>query len=1129
MKHNDLILLQEHWLPAFDKQDLQDLLPGWKAHSACDEEGTEEINLSRRPVTYGGVATLWNQRLAQYVDEPTMEGNERILVTCLSIPNNPLCIINCYLPSGNSRVAMSKFVEDIDLLHTIIERYATTHEILLMGDLNEDHYNRSSKKEKMIRDMIKELQLKDLGVDIAGKNTYENPHLQHSSHIDHAMIKKKFARFQWQPASLPHLNTPHGDYNNTSYHHPVQTVAWFPIVSKKAIRKKERQLSKKLIFKRKETNPQIFQETLNQELQKLDPNLVSTDSAITILQSMIDTAMISSTPYIRPNNNLQKKKKSVQWTVELKLAISKSKEANYLWNKEGRPGKDHRLWQERKTSKRRVRAIQRRQGAEERRAIFQEITEASENDSRLLHKLIRRRRSQVKDTPGILADDNLITDEEEIRQSWATYFEGLSTPTNHNINTTHVTSAIEKLCHQDTRHKYHISLPLLEDVINNLSRGKAADINGYYAEQLQLFPKEAKLKLLDIINKIFDERMVPNALKYAYKLPIPKKGKDARIKDNYRGITVSSIILKTVELICLRLEMEHLIDKNTNDLQFGFTKCRSPSMASLLITESIAEAMQEKQGLYIASLDARKAFDVVSQNILLNKLHELGTSSTIWEIINSIYTDSKEVVRWKGLDSRPYCVLQGVKQGSILSPSLYKTYINNLLDTLQKSDLGAGIGTTFIGSPACADDVLLISHSPHQLQAMLNTANEYSVHHAYEIHPQKSVITTIVKNKKNTMAMNYQEWILGNSPVTIEDSFTHLGLRWNSDKRTPDVTVHVQNARRMAYSLMRIGLHGVEGLGPLASFKIINTYITPRLLHGLEATILTTSDIALLDKFHRKLLRQIQGLPESTATEAVYLLLGALPIEALWHMRILTLFGSICRLPQNHQLYRLSMRQLAVRHNNRYSWFTQLSRIADKYDINVYKQILFPWPKQAWKTYIKGVITDYTIETLINNSKEKSSLKWLILKEQKKPQAHSVWHYNISSNIDLQGANLRARMVTGRYKNQTLIHKFNQDTSPQCTLCKVENEDTEHMISKCCKTTHIRTDAISQLNELYSTEGLQNPETSEEICMAILNGGTYWHNKRTLIELSTGYSQANRISNRFCLKLDRFRNSFHIN
>ena len=68
-------------------------------------------------------------------------------------------------------------------------------------------------------------------------------------------------------------------------------------------------------------------------------------------------------------------------------------------------------------------------------------------------------------------------------------------------------------------------------------------------------------------------------------------------------------------------------------------------------------------------------------------------------------------------------------------PHLYKHNINDLLLSLEKSSLGLSVGGTYIGSPTCADDVLLISDSRSEMQAMLDVCYTYSNDHKYVLHP----------------------------------------------------------------------------------------------------------------------------------------------------------------------------------------------------------------------------------------------------------------------------------------------------------------------------------------------------------------------------------------------------------
>jgi hypothetical protein len=67
-------------------------------------------------------------------------------------------------------------------------------------------------------------------------------------------------------------------------------------------------------------------------------------------------------------------------------------------------------------------------------------------------------------------------------------------------------------------------------------------------------------------------------------------------------------------------------------------------MASLMITEVISEAQENKLPLYVASLDAKKAFDVVNQKLLMKKIKGIGISNSLWQIIDSMYQDFQEVI-----------------------------------------------------------------------------------------------------------------------------------------------------------------------------------------------------------------------------------------------------------------------------------------------------------------------------------------------------------------------------------------------------------------------------------------------------------------------------------------------------
>ena len=86
-----------------------------------------------------------------------------------------------------------------------------------------------------------------------------------------------------------------------------------------------------------------------------------------------------------------------------------------------------------------------------------------------------------------------------------------------------------------------------------------------------------------------------------------KKGKSQKLLNNYRRITITSIIGKVIELHMLS-HSRPILDPIQSPHQFGFSKGCSPIYAALLLTEIMAEASDLNQHLYITLLDTSKAF-----------------------------------------------------------------------------------------------------------------------------------------------------------------------------------------------------------------------------------------------------------------------------------------------------------------------------------------------------------------------------------------------------------------------------------------------------------------------------------------------------------------------------------------
>ena len=509
-------------------------------------------------------------------------------------------------------------------------------------------------------------------------------------------------------------------------------------------------------------------------------------------------------------------------------------------------------------------------------------------------------------------------------------------------------------------------------------------------------------------------------------------------------------------------------------------------MAALCVTEAICESIDNKQTLYTVSLDAQKAFDVVSHDILFQKLAKDDVPRGVVAAIMDLYTDAEEQVYWNGVMSEPYSVQQGVRQGAVLSTELYKLYINSLLDQLDAQQMGIVIGSSQVGSPTCADDVLLMATNLQGCQQMLDEAALYADRHHYSLHPSKSIMAVFNSGCRSST----QPLLLKDQPMKIVTTFSHLGITRDTASTSMSTCIRerTQLGQKTVYSLMHIGLHGGHGLNPAASLKVIDTYVLPRMMYCLEATKLTTKDTEQLEVYHRGLLKDIQSLPKHTASEAVYLLLGTLPTTAVIHTSMMGLAGSIARLSPDHPLHQLAIRQLLIKNDSSKSWFVGLRKVADKYNIPVIQYMNSPWEAQRWKNQVKKAITAQWLDRLTEGKALKSSLKYLKTCTTEL-QTHPIWKFAGSDPRNLAHAAYRAKMLTGSYILQTSLGRANQhQVDTTCQLCREAEEDMPHFLLHCPSLETTRAPLVAKIDNILSKLNASLPESDAERCVVLLNG-----------------------------------------
>ena len=113
----------------------------------------------------------------------------------------------------------------------------------------------------------------------------------------------------------------------------------------------------------------------------------------------------------------------------------------------------------------------------------------------------------------------------------------------------------------------------------------------------------------------------------------------------------------------------------------GFLKTHSWATALIKLTDDGRRALDLKKDVGVAAIDLSKAFDCICHSLLLAKLKAYGVQEPALQLIRSYLHDRKQRVICNYSSSNLLSLRCGVPQGSLLSPLLFNTFMNDMSET----------------------------------------------------------------------------------------------------------------------------------------------------------------------------------------------------------------------------------------------------------------------------------------------------------------------------------------------------------------------------------------------------------------------------------------------------------------
>ena len=378
-----------------------------------------------------------------------------------------------------------------------------------------------------------------------------------------------------------------------------------------------------------------------------------------------------------------------------------------------------------------------------------------------------------------------------------------------------------------------ISLTELKNSTKKLKHNKSAGLDQILNEMIICCVEVYPDIFLKLFNNLLHYGVFPEIWSQSMIVPFYKKG-NKMLETNYRGITLLSCMGKFFNVIINERITNFAISNGIiKQEQFGFIKGNRTSDC-LMILHSLADYFMNKKKtkLYTAFIDFQKAYDKVPRDILLSKLYSVGIRGDVFKVIKNIYQNEKTSIRIGNKRTEFFDVNIGVKQGCILSPTLFNIFLSDLPQTFnEKKSEPATIGNLKIGSLFWADDIVILSETKTGLQNSLDQLKQYCVKNEMEVNVEK---TKCMIFNKGGRTLKSNQFFYNENEIETVSSFSYMGFMLTPSFNVKRLLDDLYKRDLKAYYKLRNCLGKTFRNHISLSINLFDSLVNPILTYGIE-------------------------------------------------------------------------------------------------------------------------------------------------------------------------------------------------------------------------------------------------------------------------------------------------------
>ena len=593
-----------------------------------------------------------------------------------------------------------------------------------------------------------------------------------------------------------------------------------------------------------------------------------------------------------------------------------------------------------------------------------------------------------------------------------------------------------------------IDYSTVSSAIKRLKNGKACGVDNIPNEFLKngghaLILSLTKLFKFCKLTECFPEQWHQGLVK-----PLHKDGSKESL-NNYRGITVCSNVYKVFTSVIERQLMGYLEEYEVlGEMHGAYRKGRRLEDQYFTLKGICCLRKSKKLKTWLSFLDISKAFDTVDRDRLFIKLWEKGIQGKAWRLIKGLYSKVENRVIFGPFESTWFEVSHGVKQGCIMSPTLFSLVMSDLVDMLESQGLGIPHRDIRIPCLLYADDIALLSDSEDNLTRMLNVAYAFCLKWGMKVNENKSKVMVIGKRCNSC-----KKWMLGNVAITECTVYKYLGIMFSqslSDSAHVKTYLKPKAIRLRSYLNSILSAH--ENVNRVTfGDSIWKNVILPSITHGCSVWLNDSMESkSTLKSIQYSMAKAIMQVKSSPAVTAVLGELGWLPLELSLDKFRLKYYHRMRYDVPDTRLCKQIFDDMANGYldNSPYHWpyFPQVNKILINAGIG---RAMFSTNSEWLQPFLKRQLGSYKID-FFQDIDEKTSLQWY---RAFKDSTFGVKYLFDTGNF--YGTRLKFLARVGCLGINENVCRWGKSDS-KCDLCGLHNETLLHFLFTCSKINFIR-------------------------------------------------------------------------